>query len=162
MKLWMKRVANGLYPDGADFMALFDELPRGTALRVEITKPRNPQFAKLYWTLCARIAKGIGRDQEWVSNAFKVETGHYQIFTTIGRREVLQLDSIAFDKMDELRFREFFNQCVTVLYQKWGIDPSDVADMLLPKGTENLITRQQEPKQIEYHPGSDDETEEPR
>lgn len=135
MKLWLKRVGPALYPWDKDMQTEFDKLPRGKSLKAEITQPRNLEFLRLYWALCTRVANGIGKDPEWVDWALKVETGHCDVFMTRGGREVLRTRSISFEQMpDEASFRQFFNDCVAVIYEKWHIEPSSVADLLLPRG----------------------------
>ena len=134
MKLWVKRVGPALYPWSEDYRQEFERLPRGVSLKADITQPRNYEFHKLYWALCARVAHGIDRDAEWVDWALKVETGHYDVFTTRGGREVLRTRSISFAEMDEVRFHQYFNECVAAIYEIWHIDPASVADLLLPKG----------------------------
>lgn len=138
MKLWLRRVGPALYPEDRqgrnDMQVEFDKLPRGKSLKAEITQPRNPEFHRLYWVLCSRVANGIGKDAEWVDWALKVETGHCDVFMTRGEREVLRVRSISFAEMDEIAFRQYFNECVAVIYSVWHIDPASVADLLLPKG----------------------------
>ncbi len=132
---WVKRMQNILVPDGTESHDEFDKLPRGKTLRCEVTQPRNLQHHKLFWALCARIGKGIGKDAEWVERAFKVETGHFDIYE-YGGRENMVLRSIAFSRMDQLAFRSFWEQCIQIMYEKWKIDPGAVADLLVPEETQ--------------------------
>jgi hypothetical protein len=141
MKLWIKRVGPALYPWSADFQEEFEKLPRGVSLRADITQPRNLEFHRLYWALCTRVGSGIGKDAEWVDWALKVETGHCDVFMTRAGREVLRVRSIAFDKMDEIRFRQYFEEVVIALYDLWKIPPDSVADLLLPRGMAQIEAR---------------------
>lgn len=135
MKLWLRKVGPSLQPFGEEDKADFERMPYGKSLKAEITQPRNVEFLRLYWALVKRVAQGIGKDPDWVDWALRVETGHCDVFMTRGGREVLRVRSISFAEMpDETSFRTYFNECVGVIYDRWGIDPASVADLLLPRG----------------------------
>jgi hypothetical protein len=140
MRFFGQRIGNGLVPDGADSVEEFERLPFGKVLRIDAVQSRSLAHHRLFFALCHRIGKGIGRPAEWVSDAFKVETKHYHIFE-YGSKAVLQLDSIAFDKMDQTAFRTFFEECVQIAYREWRIDPADLADLLIPEGYQELVKR---------------------
>lgn len=135
MKLFVRRVGHALFPDGDASVAEFENLPQDKPLQADVTQPRNIKFHRLYFALCKRIGSGIGKDTDWVDRAFRTATGHYDIFR-YGGEEKFVLRSIAFHKLDEIGFREFFNQCCEVAYTEWKIDPASVADLLLPSGQE--------------------------
>jgi hypothetical protein len=130
MRLYLVRIDNHLVPHGDESLAEFEGLPFDKELQAEVTQPRNLAHHKLFWTLCARIGAGIGKDAEWVERAFKVETGHYDVFR-YGGQEKLILRSISFAKLDQLAFNGFFEQCVQIAYSIWNINPADVADLLV-------------------------------
>lgn len=132
MKFWAVRVGNALVPDGDGSLAEFEKLPFGKPLQTEVTQPRNSAHSRLYWKLCQRIGSGIGKPAEWVSDAFKVETGHYDQFDYGGRQHIV-LRSIAFHKFDQIQFREFFESCIKIMYENWKIDTASVADLLVPQ-----------------------------
>lgn len=132
MRLWCIKRGKGLEPYGDESVTEFAHLPFEKPLQVDVAQPRNSGHHRLFWALCARIGRGIGKDAEWVERAFKVETGHFDVFR-YGKRESLVLRSIAFHKMDQLAFREFFERCVQIMYERWKIDPASVADLLVPQ-----------------------------
>jgi hypothetical protein len=131
MRFWAVRRGKGLEPYGDESLAEFANLPFDKPLQVDAVQPRNSAHHRLFWALCARVGRGIGKDAEWVERAFKVETGHYDIYR-YGGRENLVLRSIAFGKMDQIAFREFFEKCIEIMYRVWKIDPASVADLLVP------------------------------
>lgn len=130
MKLPMQKINGGLYPDGTEAIIQFEKVPPNKRLMNDITQPRNQRFHRLFWSLAARIGRGIGKDPDWVVDAFKVETKNYQIFD-YGGRIYLVLGSIAFHSMDEQKFSAFFNECCDIMYRVWKIDPASVADLLV-------------------------------
>lgn len=130
MKLPMVKISGCLVPDGTEAHIQFDKISLNKRLMAEITQPRNYNHHKLYFALCARIASGIGQTTEWVSDAFKIETGHFTQFSYGGKQHIV-LASINFQKMDQIAFSEFFERCCQVAYERWKIDPASVADLLV-------------------------------
>lgn len=136
MKFWAVRHGDALFPEGTELNLEFEKVPRDKPLQVEVSQPRNPAHHRLFWALCARIARGIGQTAEWVERAFKVETGHFDIYK-YGGKEHMVLRSIAFHNMDQIQFKEFFENCVQIMYRVWKIDPASVADLLVPEEKHN-------------------------
>ncbi len=128
-ELWLRKVGVILHANDDESLTVMAKFPLERPLHAEITRPRNSQMHRLFFKLCARIAEGIGQDVEWVMRAFKVETGHFDIFEYRGKTSLV-LRSIAFHKMDQTAFDTFFNQCIQIMYDRWKIDPASVADLL--------------------------------
>lgn len=129
MRFFAVKRGHGLYPADDESVAEFDKLPSGKPLQVEAKQPRNIKHHKLYWALCARIGRGIGKDAEWIDRAFKIESGHVDVFNYGGKAHLVPR-SIAFDKLDQVAFSEFFESCVQTAYSVWHVDPASVADLL--------------------------------
>lgn len=125
---WAIREGDTLRPYGADSAAAFSKLPFGKLLRIEAKQPRNPKLNRLYWVMVHRIANAIGADSENVSDLLKIETGHCHIVKSKKYGEVRLPRSISFAEMDETAFRTFFDKCVLVIYEEWGIQRADVLD----------------------------------
>jgi len=136
MKFWAIRQGDALVPADTESAAEFADLPRERQMQVEAKVPRNPRFHRLFFKLCQRIGAGIGQTTEWVERAFKVETGNFEVFR-YGGKDHFVLGSIAFHNMDDVAFNAFFNQCCQIMYERWGIDPASVADLLL-RGEEDM------------------------
>lgn len=130
MKFFAIRKGDALWPADDESVAEFAKLPQDKPLQVEAKQPRNIKHHRLYWKLCARIGHGIGRDAEYIDRAFKIETGHVDVFSYGGKAHLVPR-SISFDKMDQLAFSQFFESCVQVAYNVWGVDPASVADLLV-------------------------------
>lgn len=126
----MAKVDGSLVPDGDEANIAFEKVPNNKRLMVEVNQPRNTNFHRLFWALCARIGRGIGQDAEWVERAFKVETDHFDIYEYHGKAHMV-LRSIAFQNMDNIQFSEYFERCVQIMYERWKIDPASVADLLV-------------------------------
>lgn len=130
--LFVQRVGNALHADGDESVAAFADLPFAKKLRAEITQPRNIGLHRLYFALCARIAKGIGETTEFVDRAFRIEAGHVDVFEYGGKAHLV-VRSLAFHKFDNLEFKVFWETCLRIMYERWRIDPAAVADLVVPE-----------------------------
>ena len=130
MRIWVRRVGNALFPDGDEANMELEKLPMDKPLQADLKQPRNPKFARLYWVLCTRIGQGIGKDRHWVSDAFKVEIGFCQVFN-YGGKSHLVLKSTT--DLDEVAFKEYFEECVQIAYNRWNVPPESIADLLVPE-----------------------------
>jgi len=127
--LFVQRVGHGLFPDGDESIAAFEKIPAGKPIRCEVKQPRNVRFHRLYFALCQRIGDGVGLTSENVSDLFKIATGHVTKIKT--KRGIIEVPkSIAFNNLDDLGFREFFNNCMRVAFEEWGLEPDAFSDLL--------------------------------
>lgn len=135
--IWLRRVGNTLVADGDDSAAEFAKLPFGKPLQAEVKQPRNVQHHRLYWGLVHRIAAATGVEPENISDLLKIETGHCTIIRSKKYGDIRLPKSISFAKMDQSQFHNFFEACVRVIYENWGIVRADVleavSDLLTPK-----------------------------
>ena len=128
--LYLRRVGNALHADGDESVCELLKLPFNKSLKAEVRQPRNPAFHRLYFSLCSRIGDGVGADAESISTVFKFATGHYDILKTKSYGEVKIPKSISFAKMDNTSFREFFDRCLVVAFENWGLDATAFSDLL--------------------------------
>lgn len=123
---WVRRVGSVLHPSGNDAIAALSKLPFGRTLKVEVKQPRNGNFHRLYWALCARIGDAVGVDPENISDLLKIETGHCVIVKSKTYGELRLPRSISYAAMDNDAFKTFFDRCVVVVCETWGISKPDV------------------------------------
>lgn len=131
--LWCTRTGGALRPADDESLAEFAKLPVGKPLEVTIRQPRNAAHHRLFWSLCARIAEAKGVTAENIADVLKIATGHVQIISTKSYGRIHIPKSISFAKMDQTEFHAFFERCVLVVYDEWGIEPEMVNDLLLPR-----------------------------
>lgn len=131
--LWLKRVGVALLPDGDESIAAFSKIPFNKPLRAEVKQPRNVQHHKLFWSIVHRVADGIGSEPENVCDVLKIATGHCTTVKTKTHGTLSLPKSISFAKMDQTAFSEFFEKCLVVIFQEWGIDRSAFADLIADK-----------------------------
>lgn len=136
-EFWATRKGDSLVPDGAESFAAFSKIPFGKTVKVEAKQPRNSGHHRLFWALCARIGDAVGASSENVCDLLKIETGHCDIVRSKKYGEIRLPRSISFAKMDQTEFRVFFERCVIVICDTWGMDRRDVLaaveDLLIPQ-----------------------------
>lgn len=126
---WATREGMQLRPFGAESASVFAKIPFGKVVRVDVKQPRNGAHHRLYWTLCNRIADGVGCESEDISHILKLRTGHVRIVKTKkGLEEVPR--SISFASMDQMQFRSFFDKCVVVIETEFGIAKPDILELV--------------------------------
>lgn len=135
MDFWAHRRGDTLTASDGESSAVFSKLPIGPLFHVEVKQPRNGGFHRLYWMLCQRIGNAVGAEAETVSDLLKVRTGHVNVVMT--KHGVQKFPaSISFAKMDETNFRKFFDKCVVVICEDFGMARPDVLlaveDLIMP------------------------------
>lgn len=137
MIFWAQRSGDNLVPDGAESFAEFAKLPVRKLLRVEVRYARSGPQHRLYWELCRRIAHAVGAEPENVSDLLKIETGHCSVIHSKTYGELRLPRSISFAGMEQVAFNEFFEKCVNVICNTWGMQKKEVLaaveDVLIPQ-----------------------------
>lgn len=116
------RTPHGLMPDPDDDRSrdVLKGIALGSLLEVELKRPRNLQFHRLYWKLCSVISESVPgfETAENVSDVLKIATGHYTMVR--GKTDTYRLPkSISFAKMDQAEFSAFFERCCRVICEGW-------------------------------------------
>jgi hypothetical protein len=112
------RTAFGLAAEGEAARELMASIPLGSTVSVDVARPRNVRFLRLYWALCGTIADSIGAQRETISDVLKIRTGHVRTIKT--KDGMLELPaSISFAKMKEPEFRQFFERCCAYICGEW-------------------------------------------
>lgn len=132
---WATRKADSLIPSDSESAAIFSRLSFTALYKVEVKQPRNGGFHRLYWLLCQRMANALGADPDAVSDLLKIRTGHVITIKTKNGIEHFPR-SISYAKMDNTQFREFFEKCVVVICEEFGMQRPDVLaaveDLIMP------------------------------
>ena len=131
MKINLVKVAGKLIPameeDQKKMQKAFTE---GEVIEVSIKKSRNYKFLKKYWSLLNLVFENLPEnfalvieDQFYIPiptvnelhYQIKMKIGLYEKKLTWGGNTALQIKSIAFDKMDELEFSEFYDKVFDII-----------------------------------------------
>lgn len=101
------------------------KLPDYGPFRIEVVKPRSLSFNRMYWA-CLRSIEAAGRgDSKDLHEATKIKTGLCHVVKVKGEFVVVP-DSIAFDRMTQTEFNEWFPKAV-----QWWTD-SGLIEWLSP------------------------------
>jgi len=128
MILYMEKGRHGLIPSKCsvdDYMRM-----KKAGYRVEVKRSRNLAFHKKFFALCTLIFdnqthyKKIGHLVQF----FKKASGHYEIFYDHEGKEHYEIRSIAFNKMDDLEFQKFYDDCVDIAIEITGVDGAALRD----------------------------------
>lgn len=95
-----------------------ESFPQGKRLKVRITQPRNVQQHRLYWAALQLVRDNMDDPPplEKLHEGVKIKLGYYSTMTFKDGTTVVVADSIAFDKMDQSAFREFFDAFVDLVH----------------------------------------------
>lgn len=126
MKLLLMNTTEGLVPC---YDSDYDEkkkLKIGESYWVNVTKARNIKLHRKYFALinCAweylneRQTSFFKENKDAFRKTVEIAAGYYDMIYSIARKEwIEQPKSIAFDKMEELEFRELYDNVKRVIFK---------------------------------------------
>lgn len=128
------RKGNHLVP--SDFVA--DEtvlsIKEGGEVMVRVWKARSPKYHRYFFAMLRIVLGNLDEetsrwsDERDLLDALKLATGHYRIVIGFDGASTVALDSIAFESMDEIKFRTFFEKCLLHIQLRLGIDAQELMD----------------------------------
>lgn len=125
MKLYARNTELGLIPLYDSDLHEKKRLKINEDYEIEIKKARNIDFHKLYFALikCVWLNLPERYDElyphpENLRKAVQIEAGFTEIYYLLDGTQIIEAKSIAFDKMDELEFREVYNRVLDVILKK--------------------------------------------
>ena len=107
-----------------------EEYGEGQLFNVTAVSNRSEPHHKLYWATLGNVVKATGR---WATSShlhddLKMLCGYYRTVVNQATGGVYYVpDSIAYKKMDQQQFREYFDQAMAKLADAIGYDPLDDA-----------------------------------
>jgi hypothetical protein len=125
MKILLKNTESGLIPLYDDDYDKKKMLKIGEYYKATITKSRNISFHRKYFALINTAweyltenqQKGLSNSKDVFREAVQVSAGHYKMAYNIEKNMWFQVaDSISFDSMDELAFRELYERVKDVIF----------------------------------------------
>ena len=112
------------YLAAADDKALevINGMKPGQAIKITYTLPRNYGNHKRFFAFI-KVAfdiqdhfDNIEHFRKWIT----MKSGYYHIINAPNGYTIFEADSIAWDKMDETKFKEVFNKCIDTFISHWG------------------------------------------
>ena len=107
-------------------------LANGELVEVNYSRPRNLKLLRKYWQICEYVSQACPgvESKNQVDLLLKIKTGNVIMFAW--GDDIYQVPgSIAFGKMDENEFQEFFSKCVKI-----------ILELFLPNMTEQEIVEE--------------------
>ena len=131
---WRKTIG-GLKPADALAEEVFNGLPLNAEVMAEVTRPRNLGHHKKLFALLKIIRdnQDFYKTTDDVLDALKVATGHWYPMKTQTGQTVAKTKSIAFAKMDQIAFNEFWDAVVSVVVTRFlpGVNRDDLEAEIL-------------------------------
>ena len=120
VELYMVKRLGALRPFGPLDAERLDELPESVPVRVKASRARSGPHHRLFFAALTMIYKSQDRyaSVTQLLNAVKVELGYVEWFKMRDGREIGIPLSIAYDKMDQTQFNEFFNRFCDLVQTK--------------------------------------------
>ena len=125
MNLFATRIGDCLWPSDAASEEAMRRIPPEKLVHVEVIRERNAKHHRLYFVLLHIVAKGLGKDEDEIDYILRLESGHCEPVKMADGRIEHRVKSISWAKMDQLAFTPFFERCIQVIYEQYGILPKD-------------------------------------
>jgi hypothetical protein len=120
-RLLLRRTLSGFVPDDEASAELARKFAVNETYKAEVTKPRNLKMHRRYWALVTMVFHNCDqfKSVEQCHQYLKLRAGHSTTVVSKTTGEVyLVPDSIAFDKLDDTGFQEFWNKIVGVICEE--------------------------------------------
>jgi len=128
----MRKTMRGLQPVDDTGNELVDALALGDVVRVKVTRPRNIHHHRKFWALMQLVYQNQEHYQsiDHMVAAVKVATGHSDALTTKTSDVIYLPKSIAFHKMDQQEFSQFYERVLDLIVKSIlpGIDKAELRD----------------------------------
>lgn len=113
MQALFRKDLNALRPASEEAEELLRKLKLGKEVMVEVKRPRNLQWHKLYWKTMQLIADNLDvrYSPEAISDYIKLQIGHVNVYEING--QVMQTPkSISFANMDQTEWEAYWEQAI--------------------------------------------------
>jgi len=117
-----------LYPVTRYDAEIIETYSNNQLFNIQAVSERSPQHHKLYWSALNNVVKSTKR---WATTShlhddLKMLCGYYRTVINQANGGVYYVpDSIAFDKMNQSEFKEYFENAMEKLAEAIGFDPMD-------------------------------------
>lgn len=111
-KVLLIRTLHGLRPANDIASENISKIKIGETIQCEITKPRSLPWHKRYWALIGLIANNSDYTPDNIHALLKLKCGCSKLIKDRHGKEYWIPDSIAFSKMDGIKWSEYWNKVV--------------------------------------------------
>ena len=138
-ELLMLKKSGVLWPASDDAAEALRGIKNGSIIKTKVTQPRNTRHHRLFFLLLKKVVENSDEYEttEALLIALKIALGH--VNTIIGHDgQVYHVPkSIAFHKMDQIEFNQFYDRCVAVICKYFL---PGVSDQELRKEVQSMIS----------------------
>ena len=131
----LKRKMNGLFPADAMAENAITNLPLGKTLKAEVTVPRNVDHLRKFFALLEAVFphQEVYPTLDLFRKALTVALGYGDRYQVAPGKYFLEPKSIAFGKMDQREFNEFYDRAVAFILEKIlpGVNQADLEAQVL-------------------------------
>lgn len=122
------RTLNGLMPHNEAASESLKGLALGAKVKVAISRPRNAGMHDKYFAMLAKVAAAVDVPIASLHLTVKYRAG-YVVWIKTARGEVPDVQSIAWSKMNQAHFTEFYERAVRIIAEDFlpHLPPSKVA-----------------------------------
>ena len=114
------------------------KLKYDTVYSIEVKEERNPKFNSKFFALLRLTLDNMPEhikieNTEQLKEHLKIRLGHYEIIQLHETgKEIIKTKSISFSKMDELKFKDFYDRAVDEMLRHYlkGLTPEKVEEMI--------------------------------
>jgi hypothetical protein len=127
-KLTMIKEGGRLCPYGDVAWEEFDSIPHGKIVTVTVHQSRNPLHHAKLWALATKVANFDPEFQDaehavaWVKRMIPGMHKRYKMGDVL----VIELKSINFESMDQIRFNRFYDRALWLWSERIGTDPEQL------------------------------------
>ena len=103
-------------------MEFIESMRQGDAIKIRYTKPRNYGNHKRFFAF-VKVGFDIQdhfTNMEHFRKWLIMKSGFYHIIQAPNGYTIFEADSIAWDSMDETKFKDVFNKCIDTFIEHWG------------------------------------------
>lgn len=140
----LRKTMGALRPMDAAGEEILSDIPNNELVRVQISRPRNPQHHRKWRALIAAIFphQDTYPTEDLLIAAMKVALGYGDTVKLPDGRTIIVPKSLSFAKLDQAGFEKFYDRALTLILSKIlpGVNKKDlereVADILAGYGSD--------------------------
>ena len=119
MKTTAVKTISGCVPSDDEEWA---KIPMGAVFGVDYTKTRNYENHKRFFSFitCTFDMQEHFENKDVYRKWLTMKAGYFETVVTPKGETIFLPDSISFEKMDEVEFKELFNKCINVFLREVG------------------------------------------
>ena len=119
MLLSLKRVQTGLIPCDDESTSIVSKIRIGDEITVDFKPKRNHKNHRRFFSMLQGVVRNSDhyKSTDNLLDVIKLKKGYFEIVVSHDGKQHYIPKSIAFDKMDEEEFKEFFSSAIDIILE---------------------------------------------